>query len=150
MIEIAIPLLSALFSSPWAFEDTLHKLKIDDGILLDSAAAWRRQAENEHNLVNVVLDEDPDLIKGRLMNAMNYIDQETDILDDVNCKLVVFASFDSITIFSQKGKESIEVMRLLCKCFIDSHTQDFAVGGLRLITEPLVVGRVAAPRILDN
>ena len=90
MTETAIPLLSALFSSPWAFEDALRRLKIDDGILLESAAAWRRQAENEHSLVNIALDEDPDLIKGRLMTAMDYIDQETDILDDESCKLVVF------------------------------------------------------------
>ena len=93
--EIAIPLLSALFSSPWAFEEALHKLKINDGILLDSATTWRRQAENEHSLVNVALDEDPDLIKGRLMTAMNYIDQETDILDDENCKLVVFTAHNA-------------------------------------------------------
>lgn len=93
--ETAIPLLSALFSSPWAFEDALRKLKIDDGILLDSAVAWRCQAENEHSLVNVALDEDPDLIKGRLMIAMNYIDQETDILDDENCKLVVFTAHNA-------------------------------------------------------
>lgn len=93
--EIAIPLLSALFSSPWAFEDALRKLKIDDSILLDSAVAWRCQAENEHSLVNVALDEDPDLIKGRLMTAMNYIDQETDILGDENCKLVVFTAHNA-------------------------------------------------------
>jgi len=93
--ETAIPLLSALFSSPWAFEDALRRLKIDDGILLDSAAAWRRQAENEHSLVNIALDEDPDLIKGRLMTAMNYIDQETDILGDENCKLVVFTAHNA-------------------------------------------------------
>lgn len=93
--ETAIPLLSALFSSPWAFEDALRKLKIDDSILLDSAVAWRCQAENEHSLVNVALDEDPDLIKGRLMTAMNYIDQETDILDDENCKLVVFTAHNA-------------------------------------------------------
>ena len=93
--DTAIPLLSALFSSPWAFEDALRKLKIDNGILLDSAAAWRRQAENEHSLVNVALDEDPDLIKGRLMTAMNYIDQETDILDDEDCKLVVFTAHNA-------------------------------------------------------
>lgn len=91
----AIYLLSALFSSPWAFEEALCKLKIDDGILIDSAAAWRRQAENEHSLVNVALDEDPDLIKGRLMTAMNYIDQETDILDDENCKMVVFTAHNA-------------------------------------------------------
>ena len=60
-----------LFSSPWAFEDALRRLKIDDGILLESAAAWRRQAENEHSLVNIALDEDPDLIKGRLMTAID-------------------------------------------------------------------------------
>lgn len=93
--QTAIPLLSALFSSPWAFEDALHKLQIDDGILLDSAAAWRRQAENEHSLVNIALDEDPDLIKGRLMTAMNYIDQETDILNDETCKLVVFTAHNA-------------------------------------------------------
>lgn len=93
--ETAIPLLSALFSSPWAFEAALRELNIDDSILLDSAATWRCQAENEHSLVNVALDEDPDLIKGRLMTALNYIDQETDILDDENCKLVVFTAHNA-------------------------------------------------------
>ena len=93
--ETAIPLLSALFSSPWAFEAMLRKLKINDGTLIDSAVAWRRQAENEHNLVNVALAEDPDLIKGRLMTAINYIDQETDIYDDENCKLVVFTAHNA-------------------------------------------------------
>lgn len=42
-----------------------------------------------------LLDEDPDLIKGRLMTAMNYIDQETDILDDETCKLVVFTAHNA-------------------------------------------------------
>ena len=93
--QVAMPLLASLFSSPWAVEDTLRRLKIDDGILVDSAAAWRQQAENEHSLVNVALDEDPDLIKGRLMSIMNYIDQETDILDDENCKIVVFTAFNA-------------------------------------------------------
>lgn len=91
----AIPLLSALFSSPWAFEEALHKLKIDDSILLDSAVTWSHQAENEHSLVNVALDEDPDLIKGRLMTAMDYIDQETDILNNENCKLVAFTAHNA-------------------------------------------------------
>lgn len=99
VMQTAIPLLSALFSSPWAFEDAIRKLKIDDGILLSSAAAWRRQAENEHSLVHVALDEEPDLIKGRLMTAMNYIDQETDILDNENCKLVVFTAHNA-TLFA--------------------------------------------------
>ena len=51
--------------------------------------------EIEHSLVNIALDEGPDLIKGRLMTAMNYIDQETDILDDETCKLVVFTAHNA-------------------------------------------------------
>lgn len=93
--EVAIPLLSALFSSPWAFEAALKKLKIDDSVLVDSAIAWRRQAENEHQLVNVALDEDPDMIKGRLMTAMNFIDQETDVIDSEKCKIVVFTAHNA-------------------------------------------------------
>lgn len=93
--ETAIPLLSSLFSSPWAFEEMLQKLNINDNILLDSAKAWRLQAENEHRLVNVALDEDPDLIKGRLMAIMNYIDQETDIIDNEQCKFVVFTAHNA-------------------------------------------------------
>lgn len=93
--EIAIPLLSSLFSSPWAFEETLHKLKIDDSILTDSVTVWKQQAENEHKLVNFALDEDPDMIKGRLMTAMNYIDQETDIVDSSKCKIVVFTAHNA-------------------------------------------------------
>lgn len=93
--DVAIPLLSSLFSSPWAFEATLKKLKIKDSILTESASAWRRQAENEHRLVNVALDEDPDMIKGRLMTAMNYIDQETDIVDNDTCKIVVFTAHNA-------------------------------------------------------
>lgn len=115
--ETAIPLLSALFSSPWAFEAALRKLKIQDSILLESASAWRQQAENEHRLVNVALDEDPDLIKGRLMTALNYIDQETDIYDDENCKLVVFTAHNATL---------IEFLRLFNERF--SHMDIRAVG----------------------
>lgn len=65
--KVAIPLMSSLFSSPWAFEEVLHRLKIGDSILVDSVAAWKQQAESEHKLVDFALDEDPDVIKGRLM-----------------------------------------------------------------------------------
>ena len=98
--EVAIPLLSSLFSSPWAFEETLQRFRIDEPILTDSAAAWKHQAENEHELVNVALDEDPDMIKGRLMTAMDYIDQETDIIGDSTCKIVVFTAHNAtLTVF---------------------------------------------------
>lgn len=61
---VAIPLLSSLFSSAWAFEEMLDKLNITDDILLDSAKAWRLQADNEHRLVDVALDEGPRLNQG--------------------------------------------------------------------------------------
>ena len=92
---IAIPLLSALFSSPWAYEEMLDALSIEDEILKDGVRTWKSQAESEHKLVNVALDEDPDMIKGRLLAALNYIDQETSLTDDENCKLVVFTAFNA-------------------------------------------------------
>ena len=95
IINCAIPLLAAVFSSPWAFEEALSVLQIEDSALSRSAADWRRQAENEHALVNEALDEDPELIKGRLMTAVNYIDQETSLADNPLCKLVVFTAFNA-------------------------------------------------------
>lgn len=93
--QTAIPLLSALFSSPWALEEVLNQRDIADGILTDSVRVWRRQAESEHSLINKALDEEPDLIKGRLMRVMDYIDQETKVLKDETCKLVIFTAFNS-------------------------------------------------------
>ena len=95
VIDTAIPLLSALFSSPWAFEEALGALNINDSILIDSMNSWKQQAENEHALVSVALTENPELIKGRLMNALNYIDQETPILDNPDFKIVVFTGFNA-------------------------------------------------------
>lgn len=92
VLSTAIPLLGALFSSPWAFEQMLDELHISDPILRESASDWKHQAESEHSLVNEALDEDPELIKGRLMQAMDYIDQQTDILDDPEYKIVVFTA----------------------------------------------------------
>ena len=93
--QVAIPLLGALFSSPWAFEDALRALSIEDGVLCSSAQTWKKQAEREHAMVDQILDEDPDLIRGRLMTAMNYLDQETDILSDPECKIVVFTGYNA-------------------------------------------------------
>ena len=89
----AIPLLSSLFSSPWAFEDMLKTLKIHYSILTDSAIVWKQQAENEHALVVEALTEEPDLIKGRLLKALDYIDQYTPILQDHSFKMVIFTGF---------------------------------------------------------
>ncbi len=93
--EIAIPLLGALFSSPWALTEMIHSLKIRDDGLIDSALDWKRQAISEHNWMEKALDEDPDLIKGRLLTVLNYIDQETDITDSPEFKIVVFTSYNA-------------------------------------------------------
>lgn len=95
VVNTAIPLLSALFSSPWAFKAALKELKIQDSSLIDCADEWLKQAESEHRLVNVALDEDPDLIKGRLMLAMDYIDQECNIANNEQCKIVVFTAHNA-------------------------------------------------------
>lgn len=93
IIETAVPLLNALFSSPWALEAMLSKLGIDDALLWDSTAAWKKQAVYEHRMVTEALDENPDLIKGRLMKILDYLEQETDVLTDSDCKIVVFTGF---------------------------------------------------------
>jgi hypothetical protein len=98
----AIPLLSALFSSPWAYETQLHKLGITDDVLLSYVTTWKKQAIIEHSLANCALDEDPDLIKGRLMHVLDYIDQNTPILNDPFFKLVVFSGFtETVKVFSE-------------------------------------------------
>ena len=91
--EVMIPLLSALFSSPWALSAKLNELQIQDSLLQSSVDEWLRQAISEHSSVLTALTDNPDLIKGRLMRALNYIDQETDILTKETCKLVVFTAF---------------------------------------------------------
>lgn len=132
--EAAIPLLSSLFSSPWAFEETLAALKIKDDTLLHCVKAWKLQAENEHRLVNVALDEDPDLIKGRLMAAMNYIDQETNILDDEQCKLVVFTAYNATlneflklfnARYSEQGVRAVAFGKHMSRVDLEDSVYDF-------------------------
>lgn len=97
----AIPLLSALFSSPWAFETQIYNLGITDDALISYATTWKNQADIEHSLVNCILDEDPDLIKGRLMHVLDYIDQDTSISDDPSFKVAVFSGFtETVKAFS--------------------------------------------------
>lgn len=100
--KCAIPLLGALFSSPWAFTGQLKVLGIEDIGLWDSAKIWLEQAEQEHRLVNEVLDDDPDMIHGRLLWAMNYLDQETDMTTDKDCKIVVFTGYNETLVAFEK------------------------------------------------
>jgi len=118
VVNVAMPLLSALFSSPWAFKAALHDLKIEDQTLLDSANDWIRQAENEHELVDAALDEDPDIIKGRLMRAMDYIDQECDIANNDGRKIVIFTAHNAtLTAFLKLFKARYEEMGIRAVAF---------------------------------
>lgn len=91
VIETAQPLLSALFSSPWALQDQINKLGITDETMHSCADVWVEQAE--HEIANVAeLMNDPDLIKGRLLKVLDYIEQYTDIADRPDCKIVVFTA----------------------------------------------------------
>lgn len=91
--KIAIPLLNALFSSPWALMGEIKRQAINDSSLISSVETWLNQAKIEHSLVNEALDNDPDLIKGRLMRVLDYIDQENEVANNPNYKIVVFSSF---------------------------------------------------------
>ena len=93
MINHAIPLLSALFSSPWALKGEISRQGITDSRLISTVDTWHKQAGIEHSLVNEALDEDPDLIKGRLMRVLDYIDQENKVATDPHHKIVVFSAF---------------------------------------------------------
>lgn len=91
IISTAQPLLSSLFSSPWALHDQLKKLEIHDETLRSCTDTWTKQAEEE--IFNVAeLMNDPYLIKGRLLKVLDYIEQNTDIANRLDCKIVVFTA----------------------------------------------------------
>lgn len=87
--EIAQPLLGGMFSSPWALEEELRRLSVSDEMLLRRVNTWKLQAEAEINQIDYFLDEDPEKISGRLLRAVDYIEQEIPEDD----KIVVFTSF---------------------------------------------------------
>jgi superfamily II DNA or RNA helicase len=89
----AQPILHSLFSSPWALQSIIDNLHIKDFRIETALNSWKESALHEENNLNRALDEDPDLIKGRLLKAIDYIEQETDLLDDPSAKIVVFTSF---------------------------------------------------------
>ena len=90
--NVAQPLLSSLFSSPWAFEAMVAKLQVTDDNLLACAQRWKKQAIQELKQIDYVLDENPDAIHSRIMRIVDYIEQETDVYSRV-CKIVIFTSF---------------------------------------------------------
>lgn len=86
-------LLAAMFSSPWALSETMTVLGIKDEGLLSLVSLWTSQASDELKQVDYLLDEDPAAIKGRLLHAADYVDQEVSISADNTGKVVVFSEF---------------------------------------------------------
>ena len=131
---VMIPLLSALFSSPWALAAKLKELQIQDGLLQSSVDEWLNQATNEHRSAIMALTSDPDLIKGRLLRALNYIDQETDIQSDETCKLVVFTAFPETlnefasifnTYFHSSGIRAVRFAKGMSRSDLEDSVYDF-------------------------
>lgn len=89
---IVQPLLSSVFSSPWAFTETIKKLGINDAELIDISAKWEMQAKQELEQIDTILEEEPDKICSRMLRLIDYLEQETDLLGD-EYKIVVFTSF---------------------------------------------------------
>ena len=86
-------LLQGLFSSPWALESVMSSMEIDDEDLCSLVRLWVTQAQDELKQVDYLLDEDPGHIKGRLLYAADFIDQEVRVTSNNNGKVVVFSEF---------------------------------------------------------
>lgn len=92
-IQDVFKLLQAMFSSPWALKSVVDEQGIQDDDLVSNLTIWLSQAEDESSRVEYLLDEAPDEIKGRLIHALDFIEQEIAITKDNNGKVVVFSEF---------------------------------------------------------
>jgi len=92
-IQDVFKLLQAMFSSPWALKGVIDEQGIQDDDLVSNLTIWLSQAEDESGRVEYLLDEAPDEIKGRLIHALDFIEQEIAITKDNNGKVVVFSEF---------------------------------------------------------
>lgn len=101
---IAKPLLAAAFSSAWALKAQIKAFHVDDSSLLNAVDRWVRQADQELLKVDELLDEMPYEINGRLLRLMDYIEQETDLIDG-DQKIVIFTGFPETL---RKMKQVIE------------------------------------------
>lgn len=86
-------LLQGAFSSPWALMKVVKDMGVTDFRLLSLIELWLEQAENEVGKVNYLLDEEPDEIKGRLLYAIDYLEQNVTVSGDNNGKVVVFSEY---------------------------------------------------------
>jgi hypothetical protein len=87
------PILNALFSSPWALKNVMSQNGITDSNIKPKLTSWIEGARYEETNISRILDEEPDQIRGRILKAIDYIEQETAILEDESVKIVVFSCF---------------------------------------------------------
>lgn len=88
----AEPLLMALFSSPWALAAEIERQGIADPGLRDASKLWMAQGEDELAKINLLLDECPDEIQGRLLRAADYMEQYI-FIGPASGKAVVFTGY---------------------------------------------------------
>ncbi len=88
-----VRILQAMFSSPWALASVLSEMGIKHSSLIDMVELWVIQAEDELNQLSELLDESPDKIMGRLVHAIDFIEQKVKMSNDNNGKVVVFSEF---------------------------------------------------------
>lgn len=86
---------------------------------------WVEQANQEHLQMETALDEDPDLIHGRLLRVLDYIEQETDIYSDLECKIVVFTGYNAtLQEFLRIANKRLDKQGLLAVAFGDHMSRD--------------------------
>jgi ATP-dependent helicase HepA len=131
--SIAHPLLSALFSSPWALIEQIKRMKIIDSHVLDCSETWAIQGDQELKNYNMLLD-DPDLIKGRLLKVLDFIEQNTDVLSDPEYKIVVFTGHNATlrkfgqvikTRFKEFGVDTVEFGTHMSSDELEDSVYDF-------------------------
>ena len=105
-------LLQAMFSSPWALDSTLSDIKDLDDNLEALVKLWVMQAEDELEQVDYLMDEAPEEIKGRLLHALDFMEQEVRASNDNNGKVVVFSEYPQTLwkfgeLLSKRGFDSV-------------------------------------------
>jgi ATP-dependent helicase HepA len=89
-----------MFSSPWALKGEISRLKIHDDEIAHNLTLWVAQATDEQRAINTILDKKPELIKGRLLKVIDFLEQEIDLSDSLSGKVVVFTKYrDTMTHF---------------------------------------------------
>ena len=110
-------LLQSMFSSPWALSSVFEDIDSEDYELKELINLWTTQANGELAQMDLYLDENPDMINGRLLKTIDFIEQEIKITNDNNGKVVVFSEYPE-TLW--KFGEMLEKRDISCVCFMSN------------------------------